>query len=105
MAGLVYSKDPAPPPVVVKTPAPVPPKPDSKSIKVPVLMSGDLGLDEEYEVQISDRQLGMPEVETIGVLEMSVAKQEAQQQKSIGFMGKVSGMMGFSKKETKIESV
>lgn len=47
MAGLVYSKDPAPPPVVVKAPVPVPPKPDSKSIKVPVLMSGDLGLDIE----------------------------------------------------------
>jgi hypothetical protein len=47
MAGLVYSKNPAPPPVVVKAPVPVPPKPDSKSIKVPVLMSGDLGLDDE----------------------------------------------------------
>jgi hypothetical protein len=47
MAGLVYSKTPAPPPIRVKAPVPVVPKPDSKSIKVPVLMSGDLGLDDD----------------------------------------------------------
>ena len=60
-------------------------------------MSGDLGLDDDNP-QMSDR-IGVPEVETVGPLEMVVAKQEVQNEKSTGFMGKVSGMMGFGAKK------